>query len=81
MKKLTQEIRSTFTSDRDIQARECAKLEYLNAVVKESLRLYPPVVTTLPRITPAGGCIIDGHFVPGNVRLLSHRLQAVPNAS
>lgn len=66
-KKVTKEIRDTFLSARDIQARECARLKYLNAVIQESLRLYPPLVTNLPRITPAGGCIIDGHFIAQNV--------------
>ena len=67
---LTEEIRCAFSSAQHIQARECAKLEYMNAVIKESLRLYSPLVTNLPRITPAGGCVIDGRFVPENVCLL-----------
>jgi len=37
--------------------------------LKIGLRLYPPVTTLHPRITPHEGMIIDGHFIHGNVRL------------
>ncbi|KAI4088664.1 MAG: hypothetical protein LQ344_005902 [Seirophora lacunosa] len=72
MQRTVDEIRSAFATDSSIQARECAMLDYLNAAIKEALRLYPPLVTNLPRITPAGGCVIDGHLVPGNVTVSTH---------
>jgi cytochrome P450 len=43
-----------------------AKLEVLNAVIHEAFRLYPPVPTILPRVTPSGGALVDGVWVPGN---------------
>lgn len=39
-------------------------LQYLDAVVKEGLRLFSSVPMSLPRKVPSGGRIIDGFFVP-----------------
>lgn len=63
------EIRSAFHSAEDITFRRSAALPYLSAVIEESLRMYPPFVTSLARIIPAGGASVDGHFVPEGVRL------------
>ena len=43
---------------------DASKLPYLNAVIKESLRLFSPVALSLPRHVPAGGAIIAGEFIP-----------------
>ena len=48
-------------------------LPLLEAVLKESFRRYPPVPTALPRVTPPGGAIIDGKFVPGDVSVGVHQ--------
>lgn len=39
-------------------------LPYLEAVVKEGLRAFPPIPMSQPRYVPAGGRTIDGYFVP-----------------
>ena len=67
MSRLSDEIRFAFARDEDITFRSAAKLRYLNAVIEESLRLYPPFVTSLARIVPPGGSNIDGNFVPEGV--------------
>ncbi|KAF2084174.1 cytochrome P450 monooxygenase-like protein [Saccharata proteae CBS 121410] len=46
-------------------AKELEKLVYLDAVIKEALRLSLGVVSGLPRIVPAGGAKIAGTAVPG----------------
>lgn len=67
MEKLKQEIRHAFDSDKEICFQKLVQLKYLNACVSEALRMYPPVPTGLPRLTPPEGIAIDGHWVPGNV--------------
>ena len=39
------------------------------AVIKESLRIAPVVTTSLPRIVPSEGAVVDGKFIPGGVCL------------
>lgn len=40
------------------------ELPYLDAVIKESLRCFPPIPMSQPRYVPAGGRTIDGYFIP-----------------
>ena len=65
--RLTREVREAFSSDAEINNAAVNKLPYLNACVKESLRLYPPVPARFPRRTVGGQQIIDGHVIPANV--------------
>lgn len=67
MARLTTEIRSAFTQDSDMTFCTVASLEYLNAVIEEALRMYPPFVTSLARRVPTGGALVNGQFVPENV--------------
>ena len=65
MKKLTQEIRDTFSDFDDITLEDLARLKYLHAVLQEGLRMYPPVPIALPRSTPKEGSIICDQYIPG----------------
>lgn len=67
LQKLQAEIRGSFSSDEDITMLRVSYLKYLDAVIEESLRLYPPVPIALTRSTPLEGATICGHWVPGNV--------------
>lgn len=40
-------------------------LPYLEAVIKEGLRCFPPIPMSQPRYVPSTGRIIDGYFIPG----------------
>lgn len=64
---LVKEIRSTFSKEEDINSISVTNLKYLLAVLNEGLRIYPPSPGGLGRISPSGGSIIDGYWVPEGV--------------
>lgn len=70
--RLVEEIRSAHASDEEITLASTHKLEYLNAVITETLRMYPPVAITLPRRVPAGGDVVLDRFVPSGVTVGVH---------
>ncbi|KAL9079651.1 MAG: hypothetical protein Q9157_001483 [Trypethelium eluteriae] len=62
--KLCDEVRSTFPKKEDVTILAVPVLKYLNCVVQEVFRVYPPAPATLPRVVPAGGESIEGHWIP-----------------
>ena len=69
-KKLCNEIRSTFATSAEITPQDVqGKLQYLDAVVKETLRIDSPLANGFTRVVPGkGGAMISGNWVPQNVR-------------
>ena len=65
--RLVGEIRQAFKHERDIAAENVDRLCYLNAVIHEGLRLCPPVPLGMPRVVPAEGTEVCGHWLPGGV--------------
>ncbi len=62
------EVRNTFVHASDITfATVATQMPYLNACIEEGLRLYPLVLSVLPRRTGPGGDLINGRFVPPHV--------------
>lgn len=65
LRRLTKEIRSTFSYSSDIRTdptlQQC---KYLSACIDESLRLTPPVGGCLQRLVPSGGVTIEDHYIP-----------------
>ncbi|KAI9652378.1 MAG: hypothetical protein M1831_006856 [Alyxoria varia] len=63
--KLVEEIRGGFAEEKDITIASVTNLPYMEAVLTETLRLYPPVAITNPRVVPGPhGENIDGAHVP-----------------
>jgi aspirochlorine biosynthesis cytochrome P450 monooxygenase len=67
--KLTSIIRSDFLTQSDLTNVNLQQHEYLNAVLKEGLRLYPPAPDTLFRTTANQSAIIAGRVVPPHTTL------------
>lgn len=70
LKRLQDEVRSAFQTEKDINLQSvgnAARLPYMEAVLTESLRLYPPLSPLLPRMTGPAGDVIDGKFIPPHV--------------
>ncbi|KAF2133687.1 cytochrome P450 [Dothidotthia symphoricarpi CBS 119687] len=74
--RLTQEIRSTFSAEKDIVIASTGGLPYLNAVINEALRLSPPVSISVPRTVPQGGDTICGQWVPGGTYVAVNQFPA-----
>ncbi|KAF2968987.1 hypothetical protein GQX73_g4601 [Xylaria multiplex] len=72
MKILTDEVRGSFSSDEDITFEALSKLEYLNACIREGLRVYPPVPSAIPRKIAEGGNNIMGKWLPAGTRVSVH---------
>lgn len=49
--------------------QEAQSMPYLQAVVKEALRLHPATGFTMPRVVPQGGSVLAGQFFPAGVSL------------
>ncbi|KAH9823316.1 cytochrome P450 [Melampsora americana] len=53
----------------DVTPASLAELEYLNACIKEVTRLQPPSPSSLQRICPPDGAVIDGRKIPGGTKV------------
>ncbi|KAH8904718.1 cytochrome P450 [Coniochaeta sp. PMI_546] len=79
--KLTDEVRTAFKSEDDINFNTVSNLPYMLACLDEALRMYPPVPIGLPRVVPKGGTKICGYYVPGNTIVAVHHWALYHNDS
>lgn len=64
---LVDEVRSTFSSEKEINISSVSQLPYMLACLNEALRIYPPSASGLPRVVPKGGAQILGRYIPEKV--------------
>lgn len=69
---VTDEVRSAFKSQSEIDMKSTARLPYLMACIEESLRLFPPAAQTPPRISP--GAELEGEHIPKGVSRVNSSL-------
>lgn len=74
------ELRQNFSKVADLKLEPLAKMIYMEAVLKESLRMYPPVPIGLPRVSPPGGMQVGEHFVPEGTIVAVHHLSTYRHA-
>lgn len=66
-KLLQEEIDHRIESIEGFSVEKLAGAPILDGCINEALRLYPPVPSGVQRVTPAGGAVIAGRWLPGNV--------------
>ncbi|PVH74486.1 cytochrome P450 [Cadophora sp. DSE1049] len=64
LSKLREEVVQACGHDGDITFEKTRQMPYLNAVIKETLRVHPATGMTMPRVVPKGGKEIAGKFFP-----------------
>jgi cytochrome P450 len=67
--RLMQEIEQTPIAGEVISDVEARRMKYLQACIKEGLRITPPVSGLFSHEVPFGGDTIDGYFVPAGTRI------------
>ncbi|EME87123.1 uncharacterized protein MYCFIDRAFT_30470 [Pseudocercospora fijiensis CIRAD86] len=77
---LTSTLRNEFKTYDEITLRSLAKMKPLTNVLQESLRVYPPLPASLPRMIPGTGATINGILVPPKTRVGVHQLAAYHSA-
>lgn len=68
--KLRQEIIARFSSWEEINGTAARQLPYLQAVINEGLRIYPPGSQGFPRVSP--GMKVGEHWIPAGVSWICH---------
>ncbi|XP_024026402.1 cytochrome P450 82G1, partial [Morus notabilis] len=69
MKAAQRELDTHVGRDRWVQESDLSNLKFLEAIVKETIRLYPPGPITGPR-EATEECFVGGHHVPKGTRLI-----------
>jgi cytochrome P450 len=71
-KRLQNEIRTKFLSPKGITFESLVECKYLNACLKEGLRVYPPVHIGSPRVVPVGSLQVLDIWIPQDTWVSVH---------
>ncbi len=78
-RKLQDEVRTVMPKlDSRPAIQDLDALPFLDACIKEGLRISCPSTVRLPRTVPEGGWTFKGHYFPPGVRLPASHLSAEP---
>lgn len=67
LQRVVDEVFTAFSDESAIDMTSTAHLQYLAAILEESLRMYPPAPALSPRQSP--GAEVGGHWLPKGVRI------------
>lgn len=67
LRKLTEEVRTTFKTEQEIDARSVARLPYMLACLDETNRIYPTILTGQAVVAPPEGDMVGNNWIPGGV--------------
>lgn len=68
-RRLYEEIHVDANLSLPVSFHNASNLPYLNAVIKEALRIHPPTGLMYSREVPAGGAVICGKYIPQNTEV------------
>ncbi|XP_068655749.1 xanthotoxin 5-hydroxylase CYP82C4-like [Aristolochia californica] len=71
LKKAQEELDRVVGKDRNVDGSDIKNLPYLQAIVKETMRLYPASPLSLPH-EAVEDCYIGGYYVPAGTRVLTN---------
>ncbi|KAI3821089.1 hypothetical protein L1987_08646 [Smallanthus sonchifolius] len=80
LKKAQQELENHVGRDRKVEESDMSNLVYLEAIIKETMRLYPAAPLSLPHESTED-CIVGGYTIPKGTRLLGRHFELMPFGS
>ncbi|GMN56906.1 hypothetical protein TIFTF001_027715 [Ficus carica] len=67
MKKAQEEVRAVVGKKAKVDMNDVNQKDYLKCVIRETLRLHPPIPLLLPRETTAS-IVLEGYHIPANIK-------------
>lgn len=78
MGKLQNEVRGVVGDKQDISVEDLEKMQYLEAVIKETFRLHPPAPLSIPRVARCDVRIRGYEILAGSILMTNAWARAIP---